>query len=367
MNSKKKKGINHNIIWAVISALLAILTVRVVLKQNKDMSLSELAEVIKASKISFLFLGMISSALFIWFEGVALRSILKHAGYPRSVKQGLLYTTSDLYFSAITPSATGGQPASGFFMMRDGIPGGMATAVLMLNLMMYTISIVFLGAISSLISPGAFGEFGQISRVLIAVGYGALSLLSIIFFILLKKEDLIFKPLSGLITFLCDKHLLRGKEKKLAKINKIRDDYARCSAVISGRKRVLFTAFLWNCLQRGFQMIIPSLTFYALGGEAGKMVRIFTKQCLVTIGYNFIPVPGGMGVSDFLMIDGFHTLMSPDMAFNVELISRSIMFYVCIAVSGVFTLIGYLWGCKKLRKKASEGEAEGTETQQEVK
>lgn len=349
MNSKKK-SINHNFIWAIVSSILAILTIRVVLKQNKDMSLAELACVISSAQKSYLILGMACSALFIWFEAVALRTILKYAGYRRSVGQSLLYTTSDLYFSAITPSATGGQPASGFFMTRDGIPGGMATAVLMLNLMMYTISIVFLGGVSTVFSPGAFGEFGKISRILIAAGYVALTLLSIIFFILLKKEDLIFKPLAAIVSFLCDKHLLKGKERKLEKIYKIREDYARCAAVIAGRKRVLFWAFTWNCVQRAFQMIIPSLTYYSLGGEVGKVVRVFAKQCLVTIGYNCIPVPGGMGISDYLMIDGFSGMMSEQLAFNVEIISRSIMFYVCIAASGLFTLAGYLWGCKKRKK-----------------
>jgi uncharacterized protein (TIRG00374 family) len=339
-NKKRKK----NIIWALLSTVLAVLTVHYILKQNKDMSLGDLMDVIRSSKTIYLLLGALASALFVWFESVALRSILKHTKCPHGKWQTLLYSTSDIYFSGITPSATGGQPASAFFMMRNGISGGMATAVLILNLMMYTFAIVFLGIGSILLKRTAFLEFGIASKVLIGIGFVGLTLLSVVFFILLKKEDLIFRPLAAIVTFLCDKRILKGKEHKLKRMAKIREDYARCSAIISGRKRILFGAFFWNLVQRACQMTVPMLVYAALGGQAGKMLVVYAKQCLVTIGYNFIPVPGGMGISDYLMVDGFSCTMGEQMAYNVELISRGLMFYICVAASGVLTLIGYFWG-----------------------
>ena len=349
------KNWNKNLIWAVISAMLAILTFRVILKYNRDMSLGELIGVIGSAKMPFLALGVVASALFVWFEAVALRGILRHAKYPRGRKQCLLYSTSDIYFSGITPSATGGQPASAFFMVRDGIPGGMATAVLVLNLMMYTISIIFLGGVSIVLSPRAFAEFGIVSKILIGVGFVGLSLLAIIFFILLKKEDLIFRPLSAIISFLCDKGILKGKEHKMEKVAKVRDDYARCAALISGDRKILLGAFFWNCAQRTCQMIVPVLVYAALDGQTGKMATIFAKQCLITIGYNFIPIPGGMGISDYLMIDGFSSFMGERMAINVELISRGITFYVCVTASGLLTLLGYLLGKKRVTKDKGDG------------
>ncbi|MBR3493556.1 MAG: flippase-like domain-containing protein [Bacteroidales bacterium] len=338
-NKKRKK----NIIWALLSTVLAVLTVHYILKQNKDMSLGDLMDVIRSSKTIYLLLGALASALFVWFESVALQTILKYTKCPHGGWQTLLYSASDIYFSGITPSATGGQPASAFFMMRNGISGGMATAVLILNLMMYTFSIVFLGIGSILLKPNAFLEFGLAAKILIGMGFVGLTLLSVIFFILLKKEDLIFRPLSALIVFLCHKKLLKGKEHKLKRIAKIREDYARCSALISGRKRILLGAFFWNLVQRACQMTVPMLVYVALGGQVGRMLLVYAKQCLVTIGYNFIPVPGGMGIADYLMVDGFSGMMGEQMAYNVELISRGLMFYICVAASGVLTLIGYFW------------------------
>ncbi len=341
---KEKKGISKNLIWTVISALLAILTIRVMMKQSRDISLRDLIKVIGSSNKLMFICGVIAAGMYVWFEGAALCSILKNAGYPRSPLKGLLYSTADVYFSAITPSATGGQPASSYFMIRDGIPAGVATATLILNLMMYTASIIVLGLVSILLSPNAFLGFSDASRIIIAIGFAALSVLALLFFALLKNEKLIFSLLSRFILFLHKKGVIREKEGKLSKLEEIRYEYKICANLISGRKRILFSAFVLNLVQRASQLLVPMLVYAALGGEKIRMAGVFSKQCLITIGYNFVPIPGGMGISDFLMIDGFSRMMSEQMAYNVELISRGLTFYVCVSISGIITLIGYWAG-----------------------
>ncbi|MBQ1597647.1 MAG: UPF0104 family protein, partial [Lachnospiraceae bacterium] len=65
---------------------------------------------------------------------------------------------------------------------------------------------------------------------------------------------------------------------------------------------------------------------------------------------NCVPIPGGMGVADYLMIDGFRNQMSHVAATQLELLSRSMAFYVSVLVSGLTVLIGY-FVCKKRPKK----------------
>ena len=65
------------------------------------------------------------------------------------------------------------------------------------------------------------------------------------------------------------------------------------------------------------------------------------------MGYNFVPIPGGMGISDYLMIDGLRSIMESSMAYSVELISRGLTFYICVLISGIITLIGYLISKRK--------------------
>ena len=65
-------------------------------------------------------------------------------------------------------------------------------------------------------------------------------------------------------------------------------------------------------------------------------------QCLATIGSTCVPIPGAMGVSDYLMIEGYIQMMPRDFAFQVQMLSRSVSFYSCVIVSGVTLVIGVL-------------------------
>ena len=343
----EKRKVSKNFIWAGLSFLLAVFTVAMVLRQSEELSAGELFEILAASDKRFLIAGIIASALYVFFEGMALCSILKSAGYRRRLENGIVYSTSDVFFSAITPSATGGQPASAYFMINNGIPMGITTATLLLNLVMYTVSVIVLGAGSILISPRSFMEFSFLSRLLIFAGFAALSVLALLFLLLLKKEDLIFGSLAKIITFLYNKGIVREKERKLARLEKSKADFKICAGLIGGRRSVVLKAFLWNFLQRASQILVPMLIYASLGGACSYMPAVFAKQCLITVGYNFIPIPGGMGVSDYLMIDGFSRMMNEEMTYSVELISRGFAFYICVAVSGLITLVGYFMGRKR--------------------
>ena len=347
-NKENKKNSRYkHVIWACISLLLAIFTINTVLKQSRTVSMQDLAEALSYSKKRYLIPAVISAALYVWFEGLAIRSILKGAGHKCRYRDGLIFSTSDIFFSAITPSATGGQPVSAFFMYRSGISAGVVSAVLVLNIMMYTLSAIILGIFSICVRPDVFWGFGTLSKVLIIAGLAVLIILSLMFLSMLKKGNVVFSMLSRFILFLNRKGLIRKPEPKLARIERISGDYEKCSALIGGNGSIMLYTLLLNLLQRVAQIIVPMLIYLSLGGDRRKSFVIFAKQCLITIGCNFVPIPGAMGISDYLMIDGFTELMGWETAFSTEMISRGITFYICVAVCGLITLIGYLAGRKK--------------------
>ena len=116
MNASKK------IFWFVIFILLVIFTIYTMVSQSEDFSLQGFIEYTKEANKIWMVFAILCMLLFIYIEGMSIRYIAKFLGYRRSMNRGFLYSTANIYFSAITPSATGGQPASAFFMVRDGIP-----------------------------------------------------------------------------------------------------------------------------------------------------------------------------------------------------------------------------------------------------
>ena len=343
---KRKK-----ILWAVVSPLLAVLTVWAVLKQNGDVSVNEIMEAAGSAEKPWLLAAVICSFLYIWFEGVAVRTILKSAGFKKNHRNGLLYASADVYFSAITPSATGGQPAAAFFMSLDGIPAGIAAAALVLNLMMYTLSVIVLGIAAEILYPNAFFGFSSPSKALIILGAVVLFLLSAAFFVLMLKGERVFSLTRRFIAFLKRKTSYNKIDILLKKLSRAERDYSSCIEIFSKDKLLLFKSFFWNIMQRASQIAVPSLLYRALEGGGANAGVLFSKQCLITIGYNFVPVPGAMGVSDYMMIDGYSEVVGKNTALTLELLSRGSTFYVCVTVSAVITLIGYIIKTTRKKKK----------------
>ncbi len=330
------------LMWSLVSLAIALLTIVAVLSQTGNMSLLKLNEYLYGADPLYLILAVISMLGFIIFEGEAILVIIKSTGYPRNHWQGLIYGSSDIYFSAITPSASGGQPASAFFMMQHGIPISVVTAALLLNLLMYTASMLVIGAICIIIQPFTFLNFHLPGRIFIIVGYIIIAIFGEMFWLMLKKKKLLESIVVKTLKLLKKMHLVKRTDNKIVKIKKKMDNYADAARRMSGQGKTLLLAFLLNLLQRLSQLMVPVFMYLALHGDASKAPTIWVTQSLVTIGSSCMPIPGGMGIIDYLMLDGFGKLMTEEAAARLELLSRSLSFYICVLICGITTLIGYI-------------------------
>ena len=345
MDTRKK------IFWSLFSFLLAILTILAAFSQSGKGSLLQILDSIRHADKRWLVMAVGCSWMFVVLEGKALCCLLDGIGMHRSFPRGILYSTADIYFSSITPSATGGQPASAYFMVRDGIPTGTTTVVLLVNLILYTLSIIVIGLVAILMDGSALADFRTLSRVLIVAGFCVLSALCVFFFLLVRKGSTVFDVLRKIAAFLHRKKLIRNEERMYRRLDKAQIEYDECTKVMEGKRKALIEAFFCNLVQRASQIAVPMCLYLSFGGSSAYAGKLFAAQALVTIGYNFVPIPGAMGVADFLMVDAFTDLLGMEEALHLEMISRGLTFYLCVAACGIITGIGTLLMRRRERKR----------------
>ena len=338
-------------VWIIISGVLAVLTIITVSSQAEDMSIESMKEVLRNADFRWIVAAVVAMLGFIFFEGEAIRSILRSLGYRRSASRGLLFASADVYFSAITPSASGGQPASAYFMMKSNIPGPITTAVLILNLIMYTMAIITIGFICIITAPHIFRNFSFLSKILIAAGYIILIVLLVIFIILLTRAEILEGICIKVINLGGKLRLVRRREHFIEVLRSKMSDYAECVTQLKGNYRAIICSYFWNLAQRISQICVSVFIYMALGGKIERAYDIWVTQSMVAIGSNCVPIPGGMGVADYLMLDGFKGIMDRASAFQLELFSRSLSFYVCILISAVVVIIGYIIIKKKDKRE----------------
>ncbi len=329
-------------VWSLLFVVIAALSVYAIVSQSRSFTLDTFMDYLGRASIPWILCAAAAMVCFIVFEGEAVRAACRGFGHPVKPLNGLVYSASDIYFSAITPSATGGQPASAFFMIKDGVPPLVATVSLIANLAMYTLSIIVLGAAALLTQPGVFAAFGTLSRVLILAGFALQSALLAFFVILLLHPTLLSRLSSGGLRLLCRLRILRHEERRQASLAAHMRDYTSYARQIAGHPAAMAKTFLFNLLQRASVISVPFFLSLAFGGGFARAARVWAVQCCTVLGAGLIPIPGAMGVSDYMMLDGFMSFIPPADVVDFELLSRAISFYICVILCGSVTLIKYL-------------------------
>ena len=329
------------LLWAAITLCLSVLTIYA-LFYNSGLSIPELCIEIKNASNLWLILAALCMLGFIFFEGRSLVLILRTLGYPAKKRRGFLYAAADIYFSSITPSATGGQPASAYFMHKDGISGVAVTVSLILNLTMYTLAIFTLGLISIICFPTVFMSFELPCKILILFGIAMMLLLTVFFIILLKKQSILIKTATIIIKILRKLHLKKTADKLHSRMDTIIENYNDCVVTLAGRKKLLVKTFFLNLLQRASQILVTVFCYFAIHGDFSNGFRVFAIQTYVVMGSNFIPIPGAVGISEFLMFFCYNLLLDEEAASTLALLGRGISYYTCCIISIITLIIGYI-------------------------
>ena len=341
-------------LWAIITAVLSLLTIYMFFGQS-GLSFAEFVEDLQEANFLWLIPAAFCMLLYIWFEGTALTYISRALGYPVKHRKGFVYASADIYFSSITPSATGGQPASAYFMRKDGIKTSVATAALILNVTMYTLAIITIGLFCVVFFPHMFLQFPFGCKVMIVFGIFAMFFLTTMLILLLKKHQILFKAGHAIIIIMKKLHFKNAANRMESKLIDSIDKYKECVRQLYGKKALLVKIYILNLMQRLSQILVTVFVFFALHGDFSEGLRVFIIQSYVIIGSNFIPIPGAMGISEYIMFCGFSMLSNSELAGSLSLVSRGITFYTCSIISIITVIFGYI-AIKMTDKKNENGD-----------
>ena len=117
------------------------------------------------------------------------------------------------------------------------------------------------------------------------------------------------------------------------------------------QKEALIKTYLLNLLQRASQILVTVFCYYAMHGKLSDGLRVFATQTYVVMGSNFIPVPGAIGISEFLMFFGYNMLLDEEASYTLALLGRGISYYTCSIISIFTVLAGYIMICYNQNKE----------------
>lgn len=338
--------------WAfniVFFVLIIGLTIYFVLRGS---DVSGAWDLLLSSNLAWCLVGVLFVILFIVSESVIIaylaHSLSLHIKFPHC----LLYSFVGFFFSAITPSASGGQPFQIVFMRRDGISISTSCAILAVVTILYKSVLILVGILVFVFQPDAL-----MALIKPQIGWYILGLflniaLVTIMVIMVFKPRIIEVPAVTLFNFankiIHFKNAEAKRERLLSGVHK----YASVTANFKNSAHVLWVAFVMTIVQRFFLFFVTYISVLALYQTHIDMPLIVSAQAMISVAVDMMPMPGGSGLAEFLFQRAFTPLVSHEIILPLLILSRGIGYYTQIILGGIGTVIAqFVIRDKKKAKK----------------
>lgn len=346
---KITKTAKKTILNVVILAVLIGITLTVLFLSHRELNFANIGEFLLSGESWCIAAAVLCMLGFIFFEGLSLFVIARSLGHRSKLHQSMAYSAADVYYSAITPSASGGQPASLAYMVRDGMSAGLGGFSLMLYLLEYTAAIFVMGAFAFIARPEFFGQLGDgFARMLVIVGCVIQTVLLGFFITCLVWSKMLKKVGNGFIGLLAKIRIVKNPDKWREKWTSTIDRYSASRTVLNSHPWLVVVTLILNICQRVSQTLIPCFVCYAVSREA-SFVDLFCMQVYVLLGYGSIPLPGGVGVYELMFLRTYGIFYSEKFMLSAMMVSRTISYYLSMIVSGAYTLTYHIVGIKRPR------------------
>lgn len=311
--------------------LCAALTVCILLGGQ---SLLELPQIIATANIAWLLAALGAILFYFAAQGVNIKWLFSSLGYPITFKAAFGYALVDFYFSAITPCASGGQPAQLYYMQKNKLPIGAASLVIMLFNMTYHIAAIGL-IITAFCFKGTFlAQQLGLGGLLLIYGISVHLLLTLGFAAAIFKPDGLKRLLQSIYQRLSRFKRWQSSTALLKTVTEQLNEYSRSADYIKAHPFLLLRCQLVTIVHLLMLFSIPYFIYRGLNLDSFSYFDITALQSAFAIAVDTLPLPGGVGAAE----GGFVLVYQQIFAQRIlpaMLLFRTVTYYGPLLLGGV--------------------------------
>lgn len=322
------------IINILLITLFALATVFIVAKFEDPTVLSEMWYRIK---YGYLLAAMALMVIYWILDGYLLMNIAEVLPSHIDFKDSFIISMSVQFFNAITPFASGGQPAMVYLLNKKGMTYGESTALVVLKSLMWQSSLFAVTVLSLFLNYEFF--ISNISGFFPLFILGAVTNIAVIlFYCMFFSNSFMTKVMNGLCNLLGKIGFKKRIEKFKENVNK--EIFLMGSAMkeIQNHKKSLIRFLLISSVQ--ITAFCSILYFIQLACEPMKanFFDMLASQYMVTMITSLIPSPGAAGGAEGIGYVFFKKFFATSSILAVVLLWRFITYYLNLLMGGIFCL-----------------------------
>ncbi len=297
--------------------------------------------------LGWLILGLLLVLLFVCGESVIIRYMLGKLKAPVSILKCIKYSFVGFFYSYITPSSSGGQPAQIYYMKKDGIKIGYSSLIMVIIAFTYKLALVLTGLILFIFRFSAMCEYIGGLMWLVIVGF----VLNIAYIILLGA--MVIKPLwvKGIgikaVKWFAKIRIIRNEKKYINKINRICENYILSATYFKENLHTVLKILGITIIQRLFLFSVTFVVYKSYGLGDTLFIDIVAVQAIIGIAVEMLPLPGAAGVTEGCFMSMFKPIFGAQLVTPALILSRGMSFYFLLIVGGVVTVVAHLIATKR--------------------
>ena len=281
-------------------------------------------------------MGAVCVFCYVAGESVIIKYMLRLFEVKTPFRRCLKYSFIGFFFSCITPSASGGQPAQMYYMKKDGIKIGFSTLIMLIK--------IHVGRLWWLLLIGFILNIAYIAGLVF----------------------IFYKPLWArkmgikLINLLTRIRILKEKnnEKYINKIKRICDNYMIGSEYIKSNVHTVINIFLITLVQRLFLLAVTWIVYKSYGLSGTGFWNIIALQTMIGVAVEMLPLPGAAGVTEGCFTYMFMSIFTAELVKPAMLLSRGLSFYLLLIMSALVTFVAHFIVMRNDKKNGLEGSQE---------
>lgn len=340
------------LIWEILFLVLVFGATVYGVFRGED--LTQVLHILRQVNAVYLLPATVCVVFFIWGESIIIYYMMGTLQVRLKKWTCFLFSSIGFFYSCITPSASGGQPAQIYYMKRRDIPIPVSTLVLMVVTITYKAVLVLMG-----LAMLAFGQSfirTYLTGIMPVFYLGiALNVICVaILVVLVFHTSLAESMLSRGLTLLEKLHLLRRKESRREKLVSGMEKYRETAVYFKTHKHVVLNVLGITFAQRFALFLSTYFVYRSFGLQDFSALTVMLLQAAISISVDMLPLPGGMGISEKLFLTIFLPVFGEKLLLSGMVLSRGLSYYTQLLLCALLTLYAHFAIKKKTAGAAGE-------------
>lgn len=259
-----------------------------------------------------------------------------------------------MYYSSITPAATGGQPMQVFALKKRGVPSGIGYSSLAIKFFCWQCALLLIGAVLWIFSGSFVYSLLGKGFWLIVLGFFLNSLMVSVVILLAINRNLVRAIIIFFVNLSHRFRLIKDKAKTSSKLDAALNDFHSSVEILTQHPGQFLVLFVISLVQVTALMSVIFFIYRGFQLQKHSYFQVLTLQFLLYIAASFTPLPGASGAQEGGFYLFFRSFFPDSFIFAALLIWRFVTYYLFIIVGFFAVLADQTFTLRKSRKKRME-------------